>query len=376
MKFSISAKDPHSSARCGTLETAHGAVRTPIFMPVGTVGSVKGVYHRDLKEDIKAEIILGNTYHLYLRPGLETLRAAGGLHKFESWDRPILTDSGGFQVFSLSPIRKLTPEGCTFRSHIDGSRHIFTPENNVDTQRIIGADIMMALDECCPGEADHTYARKSLDLTKGWLERYAARFRETEPLYGYDQCFFPIVQGCVYPDLRREAADHAVQFGADGYAIGGLAVGEPTEKMYEMLELVCPLLPEDRPRYLMGVGTPANILEGIERGVDMFDCVMPTRNGRNGMLFTWNGIMNMRNARWAQDFSEIDPSGTSFVDHNYSKAYLHHLFIAGEMFAAMLASEHNLAFYLDLVRQARLHVEAGDYAAWKKDAVGRISSRL
>ncbi|HIQ84757.1 MAG TPA: tRNA guanosine(34) transglycosylase Tgt [Candidatus Cryptobacteroides excrementigallinarum] len=376
MKFSISAKDPHSSARCGTLETAHGAVRTPIFMPVGTVGSVKGVYHRDLKEDIKAEIILGNTYHLYLRPGLDTLRAAGGLHKFESWDRPILTDSGGFQVFSLSPIRKLTPEGCTFRSHIDGSRHIFTPENNVDTQRVIGADIMMALDECCPGEADHSYARKSLDLTKGWLERYAVRFRETEPLYGYDQCFFPIVQGCVYPDLRREAADHAVQFGADGYAIGGLAVGEPTEKMYEMLELVCPLLPEDRPRYLMGVGTPANILEGIERGVDMFDCVMPTRNGRNGMLFTWNGIMNMRNAKWAQDFSEIDPDGASFVDHNYTKAYLHHLFIAGEMFAAMLASEHNLAFYLDLVRQARLHIGAGDYASWKKDAVARISSRI
>ena len=245
MKFSISAKDPHSSARCGTLETAHGTVHTPIFMPVGTVGSVKGVYHRDLKDDIRAEIILGNTYHLYLRPGLDTLRAAGGLHKFESWDRPILTDSGGFQVFSLSPIRKLTPEGCTFRSHIDGSKHVFTPENNVDTQRIIGADIMMALDECCPGDADHSYARKSLDLTKSWLERYAARFSETEPLYGYDQCFFPIVQGCVYPDLRREAADHAVQFGADGYAIGGLAVGEPTEKMYEMLELVCPLL---RPR--------------------------------------------------------------------------------------------------------------------------------
>ena len=376
MKFSISAKDPHSSARCGTLETAHGTVHTPIFMPVGTVGSVKGVYHRDLKDDIRAEIILGNTYHLYLRPGLDTLRAAGGLHKFESWDRPILTDSGGFQVFSLSPIRKLTPEGCTFRSHIDGSRHVFTPENNVDTQRIIGADIMMALDECCPGDADHSYARKSLDLTKSWLERYAARFSETEPLYGYDQCFFPIVQGCVYPDLRREAADHAVQFGADGYAIGGLAVGEPTEKMYEMLELVCPLLPEDRPRYLMGVGTPANILEGIERGVDMFDCVMPTRNGRNGMLFTWNGVMNMRNAKWAQDFSEIDPDGASFVDHNYSKAYLHHLFIAGEMFAAMLASEHNLAFYLDLVRQARLHIEAGDYAAWKKDAAARISSRL
>ncbi len=376
MKFSIAATDPHSSARCGILETAHGTVHTPIFMPVGTVGSVKGVYHRDLKEDIKAEIILGNTYHLYLRPGLDTLKAAGGLHKFESWDRPILTDSGGFQVFSLSPIRKLTADGCTFSSHIDGSRHTFTPENNVDTQRIIGADIMMALDECCPGDADHSYARKSLDLTKSWLERYAARFRETEPLYGYDQCFFPIVQGCVYPDLRREAVDHAVQFGADGYAIGGLAVGEPTEKMYEMLELVCPLLPSDRPRYLMGVGTPANILEGIERGVDMFDCVMPTRNGRNGMLFTWNGIMNMRNAKWAQDFSEIDSDGTSFVDHNYSKAYLHHLFIAGEMFAAMLASEHNLAFYLDLVRQACLHIEAGDYAAWKKDAVSRISSRI
>ena len=376
MKFSISAKDPHSSARCGSLETAHGTVHTPIFMPVGTVGSVKGVYHRDLKDDIRAEIILGNTYHLYLRPGLDTLRAAGGLHKFESWDRPILTDSGGFQVFSLSPIRKLTPEGCTFRSHIDGSRHVFTPENNVDTQRIIGADIMMALDECCPGDADHSYARRSLDLTKSWLERYAARFRETEPLYGYDQCFFPIVQGCVYPDLRREAADHAVQFDADGYAIGGLAVGEPTEKMYEMLELVCPLLPEDRPRYLMGVGTPANILEGIERGVDMFDCVMPTRNGRNGMLFTWNGIMNMRNAKWAQDFSEIDPDGASFIDHNYSKAYLHHLFIAGEMFAAMLASEHNLAFYLDLVRTARRHIEAGDYAQWKEDAVARISSRI
>ena len=376
MKFSISAKDPHSSARCGTLETAHGAVRTPIFMPVGTVGSVKGVYHRDLKEDIKAEIILGNTYHLYLRPGLDTLRAAGGLHKFESWDRPILTDSGGFQVFSLSPIRKLTPEGCTFRSHIDGSRHIFTPENNVDTQRVIGADIMMALDECCPGEADHSYARKSLDLTKGWLERYAARFRETEPLYGYSQCFFPIVQGCVYPDLRREAADHAVQFGADGYAIGGLAVGEPTEKMYEMLELVCPLLPEDRPRYLMGVGTPANILEGIERGVDMFDCVMPTRNGRNGMLFTRNGIMNMRNKKWADDFSPIDPEGTSFVDTCYSKAYLRHLFISEEILAMQIASIHNLAFYVWLTQEARRQILAGTFKPWKDEMVRRVTTRL
>ena len=376
MKFTKTAADPHSAARAGVIETDHGQIHTPIFMPVGTVGSVKGVYHRDLREDVRAEIILGNTYHLYLRPGLDTLRAAGGLHAFEAWDRPILTDSGGFQVFSLSPIRKLTPEGCTFQSHIDGSRHIFTPENNVDTQRIIGADIMMALDECCPGDADHAYARKSLNLTKAWLERFAKRFRETEPLYGYSQTFFPIVQGCVYPDLRREAVDHAVQFGAEGYAIGGLAVGEPTEKMYEMLELVCPLLPDDRPRYLMGVGTPANLLEGIARGVDMFDCVMPTRNGRNGMLFTWEGIMNMRNAKWAEDFSELDPSGASFVDHTNSKAYLHHLFVAGEMFAAMLASEHNLAFYLDLVRTARQHIEAGDFAAWKDSALERITRRL
>ena len=376
MKFTKTAADPRSSARAGVLETAHGRIHTPIFMPVGTVGSVKGVYHRDLRDDIRAEIILGNTYHLYLRPGLETLRAAGGLHAFEAWDRPILTDSGGFQVFSLSPIRKLTPDGCTFRSHIDGSRHTFTPENNVDTQRIIGADICMALDECCPGDADHAYARKSLDLTKGWLERFARRFRETDPLYGYEQTFFPILQGCVYPDLRREAADHAVALGADGYAIGGLAVGEPTEKMYEMLELVCPLLPDDRPRYLMGVGTPANILEAIERGVDMFDCVMPTRNGRNGMLFTWNGIMNMRNAKWTDDFTALDPEGTSFVDHYYTRAYLHHLFVAKEMFAAMVATEHNLAFYLDLVRTARRHIEAGDFAAWKDVTVNKLMQRL
>ena len=376
MKFTLSATDPHSDARTGVLSTDHGDIHTPIFMPVGTVGSVKGVYHRDLVDDIGAEIILGNTYHLYLRPGLDTLRAAGGLHSFESWDRPILTDSGGFQVFSLAQIRRLTPEGCTFQSHIDGSRHVFTPENNVDTQRVIGADIMMALDECCPGDADHAYARRSLDLTKSWLERFSARFRQTEPLYGYSQTFFPIVQGCVYPDLRREAADHAVQTGAEGFAIGGLAVGEPTEKMYEMLELVCPLLPEDAPRYLMGVGTPTNILEGIERGVDMFDCVMPTRNARNGMLFTWNGIMNMRNAKWADDFTEIDPAGTSFVDHRYSRAYLHHLFKAGEMFAAMLASEHNLAFYLDLVRQAREHIVKGDFAAWKDSVTADLGKRL
>jgi len=376
MKFKLTHTDKSSAARCGVISTDHGEIRTPIFMPVGTVGSVKGVYHRDLKEDIGAEIILGNTYHLYLRPGLEVLREAGGLHAFEGWDRPILTDSGGFQVFSLTPIRKLTPEGCTFSSHIDGSRHIFTPENNVDTQRIIGSDIMMALDECCPGDADHAYARKSLNLTKAWLERFANRFAATEPLYGYKQCFFPIVQGCVYPDLRAEAVEHAVSFNADGYAIGGLAVGEPTEKMYEMLDLVCPMLPADRPRYLMGVGTPANILEGIARGVDMFDCVMPTRNARNGMLFTWNGIMNMRNEKWKHDFSELDPDGTSFVDHHYTKAYLRHLFIAGEMFAGMIASEHNLAFYLDLVRKSREHIEAGDFAAWKDSVVKKVSSRL
>ena len=376
MKFQLLSKDPHSAARTGVLTTDHGEIHTPIFMPVGTVGTVKGVYHHDLKYDIKAEIILGNTYHLYLRPGLDTLKAAGGLHKFESWDRPILTDSGGFQVFSLSPIRKLTPEGCTFRSHIDGSKHQFTPENNVDTQRIIGADIMMALDECCPGDADRAYAKKSLDLTKGWLERYDARFRQTEPIYGYEQTFFPIIQGCVYPDLRVEAAEHALQYADVGIAIGGLAVGEPTETMYEMLEVLDPVIPQDKARYLMGVGTPANILEGIARGVDMFDCVMPTRNGRNGMLFTWNGIMNMRNAKWENDFSELDPSGSSFVDHAYSKAYLRHLFIAGEMFAAMIASEHNLAFYLDLVREARRHIEEGDFSTWKEATVKRITTRL
>ena len=375
-RFTRTATDPNSAARCGVLETAHGSIRTPIFMPVGTVGSVKGVYHRDLKEDIGAEIILGNTYHLYLRPGLDILRKAGGLHRFESWDRPILTDSGGFQVFSLTGIRKLSEEGCTFSSHIDGSRHCFTPENNVDTQRIIGADIMMALDECCPGDADIKYARKSLNLTKNWLERWNRKFRESEPVYDYEQTFFPIIQGCVYPELRVEAAEHALQFADAGIAIGGLAVGEPTEQMYEMLEVLNPVIPQDKARYLMGVGTPANILEAIARGVDMFDCVMPTRNGRNGMLFTWNGIMNMRNAKWADDFSELDPSGSSFEDHSYTRAYVRHLFVAGEMFAAQIASEHNLAFYLDLVREARKHIEAGDFAAWKDVTVKRISQRL
>ena len=381
MEFVQTAIDSASNARTGVFTTDHGEVHTPIFMPVGTVGTVKGVYHRDLAEDIKAEIILGNTYHLHLRPGLDTLRKAGGLHKFESWDKPILTDSGGFQVFSLTQIRKITDEGCTFQSHIDGSRHTFTPENNVDTQRIIGSDIMMALDECCPGDADERYAAKSLKLTQRWLERYFKHFCETEPLYGYCQAMFPIIQGCVYPELRRNAVEHILDLTKDssavgGYAIGGLAVGEPTEKMYEMIELVCPMLPENKPRYLMGVGTPANILEGIARGVDMFDCVMPTRNARNGMLFTWNGVMNMRNAKWAQDFSPLDPRGTSFVDKTYSKAYLHHLFVAKELTAAMIATEHNLAFYLDIVRKARWHIHRGDFASWKEAAVKKVSERL
>ena len=379
MNFTKIASDPAGSARAGVFTTGHGSVETPIFMPVGTVGSVKGVYHRDLEADIRAQIILGNTYHLYLRPGLDTLQQAGGLHRFIGWDRPILTDSGGFQVFSLTGIRKLTPDGCTFSSHIDGSRHTFTPENNVDTQRRIGADIIMAFDECCPGDADEKYAAKSLKLTQSWLERFCRHFDETEPLYGYDQTMFPIIQGCIYPNLRRQSVEHALSLDSPnrgGYAIGGLAVGEPTEKMYEMLEVVCPILPEDKPRYLMGVGTPANILEGIARGVDMFDCVMPTRNGRNGMLFTWNGIMNMRNRKWADDFSPIDPEGASFVDRHYSKAYLRHLFIAGEMFAAMIATEHNLAFYLDLVRTAREHIIAGDFTAWKNAVLPRLTARL
>lgn len=376
MEFTLTAKDPGSSARCGVVSTAHGQIETPVFMPVGTVGSVKGVYHRDLKQDIGARIILGNTYHLYLRPGLDIIRQAGGVHKFVGWDRPILTDSGGFQVFSLTTIRKLTKDGCTFASHIDGSRHTFTPENNVDIQRVIGADIMMALDECTPGDADFKYAERSLKLTQDWLERYLKRFDETEPLYGYSQTVFPIIQGCVYPELRKRAVEHALSFDREGYAIGGLAVGEPTEQMYQMLELVCPLLPESRPRYLMGVGTPANILEAIDRGVDMFDCVMPTRNARNGMLFTWDGIMNMRNKKWEDDFSPIDPLGKSFVDLTYTKAYLRHLFIAGEMMAAMIASEHNLAFYLDLVDTAAQHIKAGDFRSWKEATVKRIMTRL
>lgn len=376
MVFELLSKEKNSSAKCGLLYTDHGVIETPIFMPVGTVGSVKGIYHRDLREDIKAQIILGNTYHLYLRPGLDIINKAGGLHKFISWNRPILTDSGGFQVFSLTQNRKLTEEGCLFRSHIDGSKHLFTPENNVETQRKIGSDIVMALDECTPGDADYNYALKSLKLTQRWLERGIKHFKETEPLYGYRQFYFPIIQGCVYPDLRKMAAEHALSFDMDGYAIGGLAVGEPTEKMYQVLELLDTIMPLNKPRYLMGVGTPCNLLEAIARGVDMFDCVMPTRNGRNGMLFTENGVMNMRNRKWADDFSPIDPNGTSFVDKVYTKAYLRHLFVAGEMLAAQIASEHNVAFYLNLVKQAREHIKAGDFTQWKNKMVKRLENRL
>ncbi|MDD4421221.1 MAG: tRNA guanosine(34) transglycosylase Tgt [Bacteroidales bacterium] len=376
MFFELKNKECQCGARAGVLHTEHGDIQTPIFMPVGTVGSVKGVYHRDLKDDIKAQIILGNTYHLLLRPGIDLINKAGGLHKFVNWDRPILTDSGGFQVFSLAENRKITEKGCTFRSHIDGSPREFTPENNVDTQRKIGADIIMALDECTPGTADYKYSLQSLQRTGRWLDRCVKRFKETEPLYGYRQFFFPIVQGCIYPDLRRMAADQAAKADMDGCAIGGLSVGEPTEKMYEMLEVLNPVLPADKPRYLMGVGTPANILEGIERGVDMFDCVMPTRNGRNGMLFTSEGIINMKNKCWAEDFSQIDVNGTSFVDTSYTKAYLRHLFVAGEMLAAQIASYHNLAFYLKLVEDARTHIMAGDFKKWKEETVKKVSQRI
>lgn len=376
LKFNLQHTDSGSEARAGIIQTDHGNIETPIFMPVGTLGTVKGVHLREIKEDIKAQIILGNTYHLYLRPGLDIIEKAGGLHKFNGFDRPMLTDSGGFQVFSLTGIRKLSEEGCEFRSHIDGSKHFFTPEKVMDIERTIGADIMMAFDECPPGTADYAYARKSLNLTHNWLKRCVKRFNETEPKYGYHQALFPIVQGCVYKDLRQESAHFMTEVDAEGYAIGGLAVGEPAEVMYEMIEVVNEILPKDRPRYLMGVGTPVNILEGIERGVDMFDCVMPTRNGRNAMLFTAEGILNMRNAKWADDFSPVDPMGHSFVDTAYTKAYLHHLYKAKELLAMQIGSIHNLAFYLWLVREARYHILQDDYAAWKAKMVPQLMRRL
>ncbi len=376
MKFELLHTDPKSNARAGIVTTDHGTIQTPIFMPVGTVGSVKGVHQRELKEDVKAQIILGNTYHLYLRPGTEILRQAGGLHRFNGWDKPILTDSGGFQVFSLSGTRKLKEEGVTFRSHIDGSKHLFTPENVVDIQRLIGADITMALDECTPGDAPYDYAKKSMEMTHRWLKRGLKRFDETEPLYGYSQTFFPIVQGCVYPELRKQSAEFIAEQNREGNAIGGLAVGEPTEKMYEMIEVVNEILPKDKPRYLMGVGTPANILEAIERGVDMFDCVMPTRNGRNGMLFTLQGTINMHNKKWANDFSPIDPDGTAYVDTAYSKAYLRHLIMTGELLGMQIASIHNLSFYVWLTQEARKHIIAGDFSTWKAAIVPQLMRRL
>lgn len=375
MTFELQHTDKASDARTGLITTAHGQIKTPIFMPVGTCGSVKGVHFSELTEQVQAQIILGNTYHLYLRPGLDVLKSAGGLHRFNTWDKPILTDSGGFQVFSLTGIRKLREEGCEFRSHIDGSKHIFTPENVMDTERIIGADIMMALDECPPGQSDYQYAKKSLGLTERWLDRCIKRFNETEPLYGYEQSLFPIVQGCTFKDLRSEAAKFVADKGADGNAIGGLAVGEPTEVMYEMIEVVNAILPKSKPRYLMGVGTPQNILEAIERGVDMFDCVMPTRNGRNAMLFTYQGTMNMRNKKWEKDFSPIDADGCE-IDRLHSKAYLHHLFKAQELLAMQIASIHNLAFYLRLVGDARKHIEQGDFTTWKASVIHQLGQRI
>lgn len=376
MTFELHHTDPMSEARAGVFHTDHGSIQTPIFMPVGTAGTVKGVLMRDLKEEVKAQIILGNTYHLYLRPGTHVLEQAGGLHRFNGWDRPILTDSGGFQVFSLTGIRKLREEGCEFRSHIDGSKHIFTPEGVMDIERSIGADIMMALDECPPGTSDFNYAKKSLGLTMRWLDRCIKRFNETEPRYGYHQSLFPIVQGCTFPELRRQAAEMVAEKQCEGNAIGGLAVGEPTDVMYEMIEVVNEVLPKDKPRYLMGVGTPANLLEGIARGIDMFDCVMPTRNGRNGMIFTAEGTVNLRNRKWADDFSPLDPCGTASIDHFYTKAYVHHLFKAQELLALELASIHNLSFYLWLVGEARQHIMAGDFRAWKDVMVQNVSQRL
>ncbi len=376
MNFEVEKNDPKSSARSGLITTDRGQIKTPIFMPVGTVGSVKGVHQNELIEDVKAQIILGNTYHLYLRPGLDTLKKASGLHNFMNWKKPILTDSGGFQVYSLADQRKLSEKGAAFQSHIDGSKHLFTPEYVVDIQRIIGSDIMMAFDECTPYPCDYQYAEKSLELTHHWLKRGIEHFNNTENLYGYSQTFFPIVQGSVYKDLRKKSAEVIASYGAEGNAIGGLSVGEPVEDMYEMLEVVNQILPTDRPRYLMGVGTPANILEGISLGTDMFDCVMPTRNGRNGMLFTKNGIINIKNEKWKNDFSPIEEDGASFVDNQYSKAYLRHLVTANERLAAQIASIHNLAFYLWLVGEARNKIEAGEFSAWKDAMVTKLMQRI
>ena len=376
MKFEIKATDRNSKGRAGLINTDHGEIQTPIFMPVGTAGSVKAVHQRELKEDIKAQIILGNTYHLYLRPGLDIIEQAGGLHKFNGWDRPILTDSGGYQVYSLAEKRKIKEEGVVFQSHVDGSRHSFTPEYVMDIQRVIGADIMMAFDECTPYPCEYEYARKSMEMTHRWLARCVERFDSTEPKYGYSQTLFPIVQGSTYKDLRIQSAEAIASFEREGNAIGGLSVGEPAEEMYAMTEVVCDILPKDKPRYLMGVGTPANILESIRLGVDMFDCVMPTRNARNGMLFTSEGIINIKNEKWKDDFSAIDSNMPGYVDNFYSKAYLRHLIISKEILGAQIASIHNLAFYLWLVDEARRHIIEGDFDNWSRKMIKNVSQRL
>ncbi|MBN1650935.1 MAG: tRNA guanosine(34) transglycosylase Tgt [Bacteroidales bacterium] len=376
MDFELKKTDSYSKARAGEIKTDHGIIKTPIFMPVGTAGAVKAIHIRDIKEDTKAQIILGNTYHLYLRPGMEVIEQAGGLHKFNGWDKPILTDSGGYQVYSLSGTRKLTEEGVLFQSHIDGSRHLFTPEKVMDIERTIGADIMMAFDECTPYPCDYDYAKRSMELTHRWLDRCVTHFNKTEGKYGYKQALFPIVQGSTYKDLRKQSAETIASYNAEGNAIGGLSVGEPHEMMYEQTDLVCSILPKDKPRYLMGVGTPANILESIALGVDMFDCVMPTRNGRNGMLFTSEGIINIKNQKWQKDFTPIDPNGLSFVDAQYSKAYVRHLFAAKEILGGMIASLHNLRFYLWLVDEARNHILAGDFSSWKTVMVKKLTTRL
>ncbi|WP_038265961.1 tRNA guanosine(34) transglycosylase Tgt [Zhouia amylolytica] len=376
MKFDLKGKDQGSKARAGVITTDHGTIETPIFMPVGTVASVKGVHQRELKEDINPDIILGNTYHLYLRPKTEILEKAGGLHKFMNWDRNILTDSGGFQVYSLSGRRKIKEEGVKFKSHIDGSYHVFTPENVMDIQRTIGADIIMAFDECTPYPCDYRYAKSSMHRTHRWLDRCVSRFNNTPSKYGYEQTLFPIVQGSTYKDLRLQSAEYIANVGAEGNAIGGLSVGEPAEEMYEMTDIVCSVLPEDKPRYLMGVGTPINILENIALGVDMFDCVMPTRNARNGMLFTAHGTINIKNKKWEDDFSPIDEMGITFVDTYYTKAYLRHLFAANEYLGKQIATIHNLGFYLWLVREARKHILAGDFYEWKNKMVKQMDKRL
>jgi len=376
LDFSIKNCDKDSAARCGVISTAHGEIETPVFMPVGTQGTVKGINQRDLADDARAQIILGNTYHLFIRPGLNILQSAGGLHKFIGWKHPILTDSGGYQVFSLADMRKLKEEGTEFRSHIDGSKLFFTPENVTDTQRIIGSDIMMAFDECTPWPSDHAYAKQSMERTLRWLKRGLKRFNETSAIYDYPQVFFPIVQGSVYPDLRRQSALETVAADCPGNAIGGLAVGEPAEQMYEMIQIVNEILPKEKPRYLMGVGTPVNILEAIALGVDMFDCVMPTRNGRNGSIFTRNGQINIKNEKWKNDFSPIEEGGASFVDEMFSKAYLRHLIISKEILGAQISSLHNIAFYIWLTREAQAKIKEGVFYTWKKEMVGKLSNKI